>query len=108
MRGQKISKDSRKLDILLVAARYDRKGLLDVARGYERRGVVWTDVRLYDRDMLLERILAGDKVYTGEPVELPGNFKPIHPVRALGGRAAFRLATIEEPSAQDDLNLPVF
>ncbi|MDF1499917.1 MAG: hypothetical protein P1P76_05575 [Anaerolineales bacterium] len=107
MRGQKVNKDSRRLDIVLVAARYTEDGVLEFARGYERRGVIWSDVRIFERDTLLKKIKSGARIVTGDPVKIPGNYVANQRVRLEGKGGDERLVTNGTGSAQDDLGLPV-
>jgi hypothetical protein len=47
MRGIRVTKESRKIDVVLVAARYTAKGdRVKVAKGYVRRGAIWGDLKL--------------------------------------------------------------
>jgi hypothetical protein len=107
LRGLKINNASRKLDIVLVAARYKEDGSLEFARGYERRGYVWSDLRIYDRDSLIKKVRAGAQVYTGNPVEVPGNYEPDRRVRIEGQDGSAYLVTNGNGVEKDDLSLPV-
>lgn len=107
MRGLKINKASRKLDVVLVAARYGEDGKLKFAKGYERRGVVWTDVRIFDRESLIEKVRSGAKVVTGDPIEMPGNYEPHGRVRVEGQDGSVYLVANGSGSERDDLGLPV-
>jgi hypothetical protein len=107
LRGLKINKASRKLDIVLVAARYSDEGVLKFAKGYERRGVVWSDLRLFDRETLLYKIKSGAKIVTGDPVKIPGNYDPRKAVRVEGQQGKERLVANGSRSKQDDLGLPI-
>jgi hypothetical protein len=107
MRGLKINKQSRKLDLVLVAAHYRQDGTLDFAKGYERRGYVWTDVRKYDRDALIQFVRSGAQVYTGDPVKIPGNYEPHDRVRLEGSDGSAYLVADGSSAKKDDLNLPI-
>jgi hypothetical protein len=107
LRGLKINKPSRKLDIVLVAARYTDDGTLEFAKGYERRGFVWTDIRLFDRETLIEKVRSGAQVYTGDPVQVPGNYEPHQRVRIEGQDLRLYLVANGGGVEQDDLGLPV-
>jgi hypothetical protein len=107
VRGQKINKASRTLDIVLVAARYKQNGTLKFAKGYKRRGVVWSDLNIFDREMLMNMVRAGKQIFTGNPVKLPGNYEPINRVRVEERNGAARLVANGSSSSEDDLGLPV-
>lgn len=107
MRGLKINKASRKLDIVLVAARYGDDGMLKFAKGYERRGDVWTDIRIFDREALIEKVRSGAKVVTGDAVKIPGNYEPQGRVRVEGPDGGAYLVANGSSSEKDDLGLPV-
>jgi hypothetical protein len=106
VRGQSLSRANRKLDTVVVAARYaPHDGRLTQVRAFERRGAVWTDWLILDRTALLQRLEAGKRVVTGIPRDLPGDFRVLNQVRrdgqawlVAGGNAAGR----------DDLGLPLF
>jgi hypothetical protein len=107
LRGLKINNASRKLDIVLVSARYKDDGTLEFARGYERRGVVWSDIRLYDRETLVAKVRVGAKIYTGDPVKIPGNYEPEKRVRLAGEDGGVYLVANGGSGEKDDLGLPI-
>jgi hypothetical protein len=107
VRGLKVNKDSRKLDVVLVAARYNDEGALKFAKGYERRGKVWSDIRIFDRETLLNKVRSGAKVVTGNPVAIPGNYDPAGIVRIIDRDGGERLVTDGKQNQFDDLGLPV-
>src|SRR3970282_1530188 len=50
MRGQRSSIAGKKIDVVLVAARYGPDGQrLSLARGHSRRGAVWGGLELFER-----------------------------------------------------------
>ena len=108
MRGQRLSSASRRLDLVLVAARYTPDGRLALAQGYERLGQVWTDLMLFDRASLIERLRAGKHVAVGRAAAVPGDFEVQDAVVLAGanGRAVTRAARAD--STKDDLRVPVF
>ncbi len=109
MRGQRISRASRKLDVVLVAARYGEDGdRLNLARGYERRGFVWGDLVLLDRQALIERLNAKKRVVTGIPGELPGDFEVIAEVYLTMEGEMGSIVADGHPTGRDDLGLPLF
>ena len=107
MRGLKINNASRKLDIVLVSARYKDDGKLEFARGYERRGFVWTDIRLYDRETLIAKVRAGAKIYTGDPAEVPGSYEPDQRVHLEGQDGSAYLVVNGSGGEKDDLGVPI-
>ena len=86
MRGKKLSKESRKWDAVLIATRYGADGRLSLAQGYFRRGEVWGDKQLLDREALIEALKQGRRIAAGAPTDIPGEFDidvPVHWKRAL-------------------------
>ncbi|MFH1524137.1 MAG: hypothetical protein ABIF04_04160 [Chloroflexota bacterium] len=55
-----------KIDGVIEAVRYTPHGEIAVARTYERRGVVWSDHVLLEREELVERLKKGKRFVTGE------------------------------------------
>ena len=108
--GSRLSDISRKADLVIVAARIDASsGRLTQAQAYERRGAVWSDVLLLDREALLARLSSRRKVYSGAPnAEVPGDFIVRGEIRLQGadGRAWLALGTTRVD--RDDLGIPVF
>lgn len=109
MPGVRTSVARKKVDVVLVAARYAPDGLLQLAQGYSRRGVVWGDLQLFTRQQLLERLLAGQRLVTGRPAELVGDFHIDGRVehRARNGQEGF-LSIEGSEGPGDDLRLPLF
>ena len=106
MRGVRVSPASRKLDVVLVAARYQpQQHKLDFAQGYVRRGTVWSDLKLLSRSQLVEQVAQGKKVVVGELFEMPGNFKAEGRVKLAGkdGESSLRVGQAAGPG--DDLGL---
>ncbi len=54
-----------KIDGVIEAVRYNPDGTIRLARGYERRGVVWTDEIMLNRNDLVERLSQGKRFVTG-------------------------------------------
>jgi len=108
VRGTRISKASQKLDVVLVAARYDPDTLqLDFAQGYVRRGKVWGDQRLLGRVEILDYLSRGKRVVTGHPTDIPGDFKTFNRVRE-GGEGSSQVLRSEGSQGQaDNLGLPL-
>lgn len=64
---------AKKFDGVIEAVRYNRNGQIALVRGYELRGVTYSDLVLLDRDTLLERLKAGQKFITGQRKERWGS-----------------------------------
>ena len=56
----------QKFDAILEAVRVNEDGQLQIARIFERRGVVFSDYFLVERDDLIKRIKDGKKIMTGK------------------------------------------
>ncbi len=54
-----------KIDGIIEAVRYSSDGKIAFARGYERRGLVWSDNVLITRDELLQMLKQGRHLVTG-------------------------------------------
>ncbi len=95
-------------DVVVTAARYGpQDGRLQFARVYERRGVVWSDVQLLDREALLERIRQGKRVYAGEPADLEGDFHLFHRISASRLNGKVVLHGEGQQKEGDDLGVPL-
>lgn len=109
MRGLRSSVAGKKIDVVLVAARYGPDGRLSLAQGYARRGAVWGDLRLYNRDQLVEQLELGMQLVTGRPAELVGDFQILARVEHRSRNGQDGQLSIEGKSGpQDDLGLPLF
>ncbi len=109
MRGIRVTKESRKIDVVLVAARYASKGdRVRVARGYIRRGAVWGDLKLLPRKDLVERLKSGERIVVGEFAEIPGSFHTVAKVRLTEGSGGERLVADGVDGKGDELGLPLF
>jgi len=108
VRGWQLSPASKKLDIVVVAARYDAEGNLHMAQGYERRGDVWSDLRLFDRGTLVERLHSQRRVAVGAVSPVPGDFDVAGHVRLQRKNGQARLTTGSAPADQDQLSVPLF
>jgi hypothetical protein len=109
MRGKRVSRAARKLDVVLVAVRYGEEGgRLNVAKGYERRGFVWGDLVLFDRQDLIERLKAKKRVVTGHQAELPGDFEVAATVELTKDEDKEMIVADGHQTERDDLGLPLF
>lgn len=108
MRGLRVSKDVRRVDVVLTSARYDAQGRLDLAKGYLRRGLVWSDVVLLRREELIDMLRSGLRVVVGRPRKLPGDFDIGASVRLDGSLEGGRLSANGSRGEGDQLGLPLF
>ena len=95
-----------KIDGVIEAVRYTTDGHIAVARSYERRGQVWSDLILLDRKQLLEQLECGRHFVTGKRKLYHGNeFEVGSPVYLKGES----IATKETSSGRDILTgIPIF
>jgi hypothetical protein len=108
-RGRPVSIARKRVDLVLVDARSSEDGRrLAVARGYERRGDVWSDLLILDRATLLARVKQGKRVFVGTPLDLPGDFELQTPVRLSGDKTSPALVTGTGRNEAEVLGLPVF
>lgn len=64
---------AKKIDGVIEAVRYNKVGQITLVRGYELRGVTYSDLILLDRGTLLERLKEGKKFSTGQRKEFWGS-----------------------------------
>ncbi len=108
-RGKRVSKASRRADVVLVDVRYvPEGGHVRVARGYERRGDVWSDLVILDRAELVDRIRRGRRIFTGRTKDLPGDFEILSPVSVDREVEALRVESSDLGDGREELGLPVF
>jgi hypothetical protein len=106
VRGKRASIAKTAVDLVLVSARYKPAGrVLLFARGYARRGQVWTDIKIYDRASLVEALKQSQNVVVGRSLGLAGDFEILSPVH-LSPREHLRTGEKNEHSG-DDLGLPI-
>jgi len=108
--GTPVSELNHTADTVVVAARYGpQAGELLLAQAYERRGVVWTDVILLDRDDLLARVRSRRRIYAGEVrPDIPGAFT-VHGRLQMVHDGARTYLTLGKGTARgDDLGVPLF
>jgi len=106
VRKARLRRGLKKFDVVLTSARYQDGGVrLEQARGFERRGDVWSDTMLYRREALLQRLQAGQRVVVGAERELPGDFDIGNPVRLEGSGW---LVVNGGTGGRDDLAVPLF
>ncbi len=106
MRGKRTSISKTQIDLVLVSARYETETRrLIFARGFARRGQVWTDIKLFDRASLVEGLNKGQNIVTGRSSALAGDFEILSTVH-LGSEEHLLAGGMGE-HAGDDLGLPI-
>jgi hypothetical protein len=109
MPGVSLSRENRRLDTVIVSVRYrPDDGELTLARAYERRGAVWTDLVLLDRPAVVEHLRAGKRVVAGTLRSLPGDFQVMGTIRLEPSGASGKLVIRARSNGRDDLGLPLF
>ncbi len=109
MAGERISEAAHKVDVVVVAARYDgRNGELRVAQAYVRRGAIWGDIVLLDRNRLMDFVRGRRRVVTGVPKRTPGDFDIGSTVKLARSDDTPVLVAEGRSSASDDLGIPAF
>ena len=106
MRKARVRRGMKKIDLVVTSARYQGAGQrLLQARGFERRGQVWSDTQLIDREALALRLQRGERVVVGREAALPGDYE-------IGPRLALsrdRWIIVEgSDGGRDDLGVPLF
>jgi hypothetical protein len=97
---------SKKYDGIIEAVRYSPTGKIELVRAYERRGSIWSDCVLLDREQLTERLTHGKKFMTGERKNYLGSvFEAGVSLRQMDGS----IVTEEKLSGRDLLGgVPTF
>ena len=97
------------MSLLWRRADVDGGGRLAQAQAYERRGAVWGDIVLLDREALLGRVRSRRKVFAGvAQAEVPGDFILRGEIRARGADGQTVLVQGTSAAATDDLGVPLF
>lgn len=101
---------AKKFNGVIEAVRYNPEGQISLVRGYELRGVTYSDRILLDRETLLERLKAGKAFTTGQRKERWGStfdFGKILKVSSKGGEDF--ITTGDASSQRDELeDTPAF
>ncbi|MGB2895907.1 MAG: hypothetical protein WBB65_07070 [Anaerolineales bacterium] len=109
MRGIRVTKESRKIDVVIVAERRTAKGdQIQTAKGYVRRGPIWGDLTLLPRKELVERLKYGERIVVGEHAEVPGSFRTLAKVRLAEGSGGEKLVVNGKDGKGDELGLPLY
>lgn len=89
-----------KIDGVIEAVRYSPEAKIKLVRLYERRGVVWSDHILLDREELVERLNAGKHLVTGRRKMYLGGVFEIGPAVQLEHE---QIITAGQPAGRDHL-----
>ena len=91
-------------DIIIEAARLKPNGQLDYVRAYQRRGATYSDCVLLTRSELLEQLLKGKAVATGQRTNLlASTFINITQVRVVPSADRFIITSGSLRATQDEL-----
>jgi hypothetical protein len=99
------SKTWKKVDVLVIAARRNEYGRIQMVQVCKRDGPIWHDVRILDREGLVRILRDGIGVYAGTPMGIEGDFEILGPVSFLEGRG---ILALDESALQDELPVPQF
>lgn len=101
---------AKKIDGVIEAVRYNQAGQITLVRGYELRGVIYSDRVLLDRGTLLDRLKEGKKFSTGQRKEFWGStFDLGKAVEVVSKDGKDFITTGGETSKRDDLeDTPAF
>lgn len=94
-----------KFDGVVEAVHYDSDGRVKWVRAYVRRGAIFSDRLLIERQALIEQIKAGKNFMTGRRVPLMGGtFEVAKPVRIVQNNGKEVLTTGESRTDRDHLD----
>ncbi len=106
MRGTRISRAARKdFEIVVVAARYDSDGKLQLVQAYLRNGLIWHDIQLLDRETLIQYLGQGLRIVAGKPLNIEGDFEVTAAIKHQLGND---ILAVDQKSARDELQVPLF
>jgi hypothetical protein len=98
----------QKFDVVIEAVRY-KNGKIELVRGYERRGPIFSDCILLDRKALLERFKGGKRFMTGQRTEfLAGTFDVGKPMKLVGQDGKQVITTLPEAEHDELEGVPSF
>jgi uncharacterized radical SAM superfamily Fe-S cluster-containing enzyme len=97
-----------KADIVLVAARYEDDGQLKMAKGCVRHDQIWSDVKLFDRETLVDMLGFDRRVATAKSKDLATDFSLISRVHLKEVDGHMWLVVNGNTASRDDLGLPLF
>jgi hypothetical protein len=94
-----------KYDGILEAVRLSEDGQVETARIFERRGPIFSDRFLVDRDNLIERIKSGQKFMTGKRLYKMGSmFHTGEDVRVVSSKGNELLVVGSEEAEKDAIH----
>lgn len=94
----------QKYDGVVEAVHYKPDGQVDWVRVFERRGSIFSDWLILNRDQFVQRLKAGKKFMVGVRVsQLAGTFEVTKPVKLLDGRNKQVLVSGDFQAEQDCL-----
>lgn len=101
---------AKNFDGVIEAVRYNPDGQIVLVRGYELRGVTYSDRVLLDRNTLVERLKEGKKFTTGQRKEFwASTFEYGKPVKVVSKDGKDYLTTRNDASQRDEVEeTPVF
>ena len=100
----------QKIDGVIEAVRYFPDGNINLVRIYERRGVVFSDYILMDRERLMEHLKNGNSYYTGRRIkDMANQFDIDHHVKLTKSSEHESIVTDNKQSTCDLLeDVPLF
>jgi hypothetical protein len=94
----------KKFDGVIDAVRYDDDGKIIWVRGYERKGFIFSDLILFSRQEIIDRLEAGKKFYTGNRHHLMGhNFDVNKPLRLVERNGEKLVIAGDTPTDKDHI-----
>ena len=94
----------KKFDGVIEAVRYKADGQVDWVRAYLRRGAVFSDHVMLDRQTLVDDLKSGKRYLVGKRIpRMAGTFKVDKPLQVLQGNGQEILATGDQQVEHDDL-----
>jgi hypothetical protein len=100
---------AQKYDAVVEVVRYNEQGMVELARGYERRGPAFGDRVLLTRAQLIERLKGGKTLLTGVRTPMmAGTFKTDQRIQLVNNGGKEYLVTGEKSPTRDNLQLPLF
>ena len=100
---------NKKVDIVVVAARYEPDSAeprLEFAQVYEHRGPIWTDIKLYDRNQMIEALRDGKRMWSGQVANSVLSFDVAHKLILIDDDEGRQERLSYESEADDRSNGP--
>ena len=93
---------AKKFDGVIEAVHYTADGKIDRVRAYERRGFIFTDLLIFDRQTLLHRLQNGARLYVGQRKTGMGNDFALRGAIRLDGQKGGEKIIAGQPQGQGD------